>query len=198
MSFKGVVAVAGVGLLAGLALTGCTPDWASQNSGSYIMEVVNIAPAGGNPGDTIYSDVADDAGAVAVDNADVVLNIVRKNPSVVSTSALEHVYLDSYEVRYFRTDGRNVEGIDVPYRTMGAVGNVRLHTPTGEGEVAFTIPIVREQAKLEPPLRNLRHGGSAIVLTCIAEITIYGHQLNGGQGLKASGRTQVTFGDYPG
>lgn len=196
MSVKGVMAVAALGLLAGLGLTGCTPDWARENSGSYIMEIASIAPS------TLYSDVVSDSGSVSQDDADVDVNIVRKNNSgSLSVSPLEHVYLDSYEVRYFRTDGRNVEGVDVPYRTSGPLGNVRLHTPSGGGgevDVVVTIPIVRHQAKLEPPLKNLQHGGSAIILTCIAEITIYGHQLDGGQGLKASGRTQVTFGDFPG
>ena len=105
---------------------------------------------------------------------------------------------------YFRTDGRDVEGVDVPFRVTGPLGNLRFHTaaPGGSGEVEQTINItlVRHQAKLEPPLANLRGGTltdtgasqlpNAAVLTLIAEVTIYGETVQG-KGLKATGNVQV-------
>jgi hypothetical protein len=126
---------------------------------------------------------------------------------------LEHVYLDRYEVVYFRTDGRNTEGVDVPYRITGPLGNLRFHTPAAGGEVeqVVNITIVRHSAKLEPPLRNLQNifladplgfpGGPLQIpgqglITTVAEITIHAHSLNGGDGLEAKGRVQVTFGDF--
>ena len=114
---------------------------------------------------------------------------------------MEHIYIRQYSVRYFRSDGRNVEGVDVPYSISGAVGNVRYHTPGpgGSGEVEADIPItmVRHQAKLEPPLRNLVFNGASIVITCIAEVTIFGQTVQGGN-LEAKGQVQITFGDFPG
>jgi hypothetical protein len=64
---------------------------------------------------------------------------------------------------------------------------------------------VRHQAKLEPPLANLRGGTltdtffqlpNGAVLTTIAEITIFGETVQG-KALKAVGNVQVTFADFP-
>ena len=68
------------------------------------------------------------------------------------------VFLERYEVRYFRTDGRDVEGVDVPFRITGPMGtcaSTRSRRATRSRPTAI-ITIVRHQAKLEPPLRNLR------------------------------------------
>ena len=198
---------AGVLVLAtAAASTGCTPDWATSNETPFIMEIARIAgPAGVTP---FLSDVSF---PVENDEASVTVNIFRKNNNVdMSTTPVEHVYLTRYEVRYFRTDGRDVEGVDVPFRVTGPLGNLRFHTagPGGDGEVeqTFNVTLVRHQAKLEPPLANLRGGTltdtsafqlpNAAVLTLIAEVTIYGETVQG-KGLKATGNVQVTFADFP-
>ncbi len=183
--------------VAALVTSGCTADFATQNNSSLLMEIAGIAPAGGDIGGQLQSDVADDSGTAVNDDVDVTVNVYRKNPGVVSTSPLEHVFLDRYEVRFFRSDGHNAPGIDVPHSISGALGNARFHTPTGTGEIDITVPLtlVRQAAKLEPPLRNLRGGGGLLVLTCLAEITVYARQLDGAT-LRASGTVQVTFGDF--
>lgn len=198
-----------VAVLAGLVTANCTPDWATTNSTPYIMEISGIAPAGGSAGSAIRSDVSI-GGSVVNDDADVSVNIFRKNNNVpLGVSPVEHIYLERYEVRFFRTDGRNQEGVDVPFRITGPLGNVRYHTPgpggPGEVEATVTITVVRHQAKLEPPLRNLvgvltSETGTfqlpgAGVLTTIAEITIHGRTVQGG-GLEAKGNVQVTFADF--
>jgi hypothetical protein len=177
--------------LGALALSGCTPNFITDNSSSMVLEVSGI-----NNGAQILSDVITD-GIVSNDDAAVTVNLFRKNPSVTGTSALEHVYLESYDVRYFRTDGKDIEGVDVPFRISGPLGHLRFHTPTGTGEVEQTVSltIVRHQAKVEPPLRNLRGGGGQLAITCIAEITIYARQIDG-ETLQATGRVQVTFADF--
>ena len=193
--------------LGAFALGGCTPDWATSNSTPFILEIASISSDSGEL--PILSDVQVE-GSVFNDEAEVVVNVFRKNNNGdLSTSPVEHVYLERYEVRYFRTDGRNTEGVDVPFRITGPMGNLRFHTagPGGGGEVQLTtsITIVRHQAKVEPPLRNLRgvfvgdtdsilFGGSGI-LTTIAEITIHGRTVQGGV-LQAVGRAQVTFADF--
>ncbi|MBI3932637.1 MAG: hypothetical protein HY317_04420 [Acidobacteria bacterium] len=187
-----------------LGCGGCTPDWATQNSTPFVMEVAGIT--GGDGDVPILSDVLTD-GAVVNDEARVTVNIFRKNNNGdLATSPAEHIYMKRYEVRYFRTDGRNVEGIDVPHRISGPLGNVRFHTPgpggDGEVEAEMIITIVRHQAKLEPPLNNLQGvvvdslGGSALVLTTIAEITIHAQTVQG-ENLQASGQAQVTFANFP-
>jgi len=193
----------------GLSAVGCVPDWAQQNSSPYILEIASITGASGSL--PILSDVSVD-GSIVNDEALVTVNAFRKNnnPSL-GTSPVEHLYLERYEVRYFRTDGRNQEGVDVPYRTTGALGNVRFHTPGpgGGGEVSSTVSvtIVRHQAKAEPPLLNLRfvtgtdvgnlQFGGAGILTCIAEITIHGRTVQG-DAMEAVGRVNVTFANFNG
>jgi hypothetical protein len=191
----------------GLSFVACVPDWAQQNATPYIMEIASITNAEGEL--PILSDVNDaKTGGFENDNAVVTVNLFRKNNNAdLSTSAVEHVYLERYEVRYFRTDGHNIEGQDVPYRVTGPLGNPRFHTPASGSEVELEtiITIVRHQAKLEPPLRNLRlaqagDSGSVLVpqqaiITCIAEITIHGRTVQG-QVLVASGRVPVTFSDF--
>ncbi len=200
-----------------LAAAGCTPDWASRNETGFIMEIASItgtdvASSSGQGGE-IRSDVLTN-GSVFNDDAVVAVNVLRKNNSPdLGVSPVEHVYLDRYEVVYFRTDGRNTEGVDVPFRITGPLGNLRFHTAGagGEGEVEQTvnITIVRHAAKLEPPLSNLRNvlvtapgqptapfaiPGQGLITT-VAEITIHGHTIQG-DGLVARGRVQVTFADF--
>jgi hypothetical protein len=198
--------VAAVGLSSGA----CVPDWAQQNSSPYIMEIASITNQDGEL--PILSDVNNLSSAgtdsIVNDNATVLVNIFRKNNNAgLNTTAVEHLYLERYEVRYFRTDGHNVEGQDVPYRVTGPLGNLRFHTAASGAEVEAQaiITIVRHQAKLEPPLRNLRRPTigdtdsflfpQQAVLTCIAEITIHGRTLQG-DALQAVGRVPVTFGDF--
>jgi hypothetical protein len=203
---------------ASVVASGCTPDWARQNETGFILEIASIsgttASGSSGQGGEIRSDVLT-GGSVFNDDATVAVNVLRKNNNPdLGVSPVEHVYLDRYEVVYFRTDGRNTEGVDVPYRITGPLGNLRFHTasPGGQGEVeqTVTITVVRHTAKLEPPLSNLRNifnaspGGSPIgpfqfpgqgIITTVAEITIHGHTIQG-DGLEAKGRVQVTFADF--
>jgi hypothetical protein len=192
----GVVAVAAMSF-------GCVPDWARDNETGIIMEISRVGDASGFPG-PIFVDVR----STSAELASVLVNVYRKNPDVSSTSPLEHVRLESYQVQYFRSDGRNVEGLDVPYRTTGALGSIRFHTPTDTDEIELEtfIPIVRETAKLEPPLVNLvgrvigavpagRIAGEGAITT-MAEITVYARQVTTGEPLHATGRVQVVFTDF--
>ena len=191
-----------------LSLTACVPDWARENETGLLMEIAGITGVPGNEGfaagDILLSDVFPDLN----DDALVTVNVYRKNPTVASTSPLEHVRLESYQVRYFRSDGQSVEGVDVPRRITGALSSQRFHTPTetGEIEIDALVTVVRQQAKNEAPLRNLvgifRGGTGSLlfpgqgIITTVAEITVYARQVTTGEPLSASGRFQVTFGDF--
>jgi len=185
----------------GLAGTGCVPDWAQTNTSPYILEISSISPL------HVFSDVQIGEGSIINDDVQVSVNAFRKNNNAdLSTSPVQHMYLERYEVRYFRSDGRNQEGVDVPYRITGPLGNVRFHTIT-QSELELTVPItiVRHQAKLEPPLRNLRfvagtdtgteQDGGAVVMTTIAEITVHARTVQG-DALVAVGNVQVSFSNF--
>jgi hypothetical protein len=196
-----------VGLAA--SMTGCVPDWARENETGLLMDVIGISTLaggeGGTEGDILLSDVDPDFN----DDAVVTVQLYRKNPTVSTSTPLEDVVLQSYQVRYFRSDGHNVEGFDVPHRITGALNSVILHAPTeiGESTADVIVTLVRQQAKHEAPLATLVRPlgvpatGSLLVpgqgiITTIAEITVYGRQITSGDALSATGRVQVTFADF--
>ena len=199
-----LVGQAAVLVAVALATPGCVPDWATENQSPFILEIANITGPGG-----VVPFLSDVSIPIVNDEATVTVNVFRKNNNPdMSVSPVEHLYLERYEVRYFRTDGRDVEGVDVPFRITGPLGNLRFHTasPSEEIEQTVSITLVRHQAKLEPPLANLRGGtftdtGAAqfpngAVLTTIAEVTIFGRTVQGAA-LRAVGNVQVTFADFP-
>jgi hypothetical protein len=159
-----------------LMLPGCVPGYVKDNDSPVLFLAATS-------GATITSDVS----VLAPDNAIVSLAVRAKNPKGPTSAQVPmHVVLESYSVRYFRTDGRDVEGQDVPYHFSSAInGEIDL---VETGATPFPIPIVRAQAKQEPPLRNLRViagtnplPGAQItpVVTMIAEVTVYGHTVAG-------------------
>jgi len=190
------------------AMTGCVPDWARENETGLLMVVADITgepgSTGQDAGDVLFSDVSQWIN----DDATVVVSLFRKNPTVVTTTPLEDVRLESYQVRYFRSDGHSVEGVDVPHRITGPINSVLMHAPSGvaEFEAEVLINVVRHTAKREPPLinmigilptatRSLSIPGQGII-TAVAEITIFGRQVTTGNPLTATGRFQVGFADF--
>jgi hypothetical protein len=201
LQILGVVAFAAV-------MTGCVPDWATENETGLLLEITRItgSPGGAGPaGDILLSDVT----PVFNDQALVSVQLFRTNPTVLESTPLEDVRLESYQVRYFRTDGHNIEGEDVPHRITGPLNSVYLHAPVGIGEALATvvIDVVRHQAKEEPPLVNLRgfliDRGTGIflssgqgIITTVCEITVFARQVTTGEALTATGRFQVTFANF--
>ena len=192
-----------------VSMVGCVPDWARENETGILMEIAGIEGRPGVEGIDDGSILMSDVTPVFNDDALVTVNVYRKNPTVSATSPLEHVRLESYQVRFLRSDGHNVEGVDVPHRITGPLTSVRFHPPTDTGEVEaeVVITVVRHQAKVEPPLINLRDflvssttglpllSGQGIITT-IAEITVYARQVTTGEPLSATGRFQVTFANF--
>jgi hypothetical protein len=161
-----------------LMLPGCVPGYVKDNDSPVLL-------LSATDGSTLTSDVS----VLTADVAGVAIAVRAKNPKgPVAATVPMHVVLESYTVRFFRTDGRDVEGQDVPFHFSGAInGEIDILT---SGATTFAIPVVRAQAKQEPPLRNLRQipgittnplPGAAInpVITMIAEITVYGHTVAG-------------------
>jgi hypothetical protein len=99
------------------------------------------------------------------------------------------VTITRYRVVYRRTDGRNVQGVDVPYAFDGGVTGT---VPLG-GTVTLSFELVRHVAKLEPPLAQLRSNGSLIYT--IADITFFGKDRVGND-IQATGSIQVDFGNF--
>jgi hypothetical protein len=93
-------------------------------------------------------------------------------------------------VKFTRSDGRNTPGVDVPYPFDGAATGT---FDSNGGTLTFVL--VRAQAKLDPPLKALRNGGGAIMISTIATVTFYGQDQAGNQ-VSVSGTISVNFADW--
>jgi hypothetical protein len=107
------------------------------------------------------------------------------------TSFLNDIIVNRYRVDYFRSNGRNTPGVDVPYGIDGTM-NVRVPVDTN---TTGAILVVRHEAKKEPPLSELDNGPSEGVITAQAEIKFFGQDLSG-RTVSATGYLEIHFGNY--
>lgn len=131
--------------------------------------------------------------AVFNDIGQVTMSIVLKDPGqtgLTSTpSQLNTVTFSRYRVEYRRADGRNTPGVDVPFPIDSAV----TFTVPADGAVTASFELVRNTAKREAPLRELRN--SNVVMSTIADVTFYGRD-QAGNAVTAAGSIGVNFGDF--
>ena len=182
MRAKGFVLV-----LSALAASGCVPEWARQGDSPEVLLMTGI-----NNGSPITSDVRISTGTVCPDFATLRLENHRRNPLNTDASFRADIVVERYDVRYFRSDGRSTEGVDVPFRITG---NVAQEIQAGNA-ASLNVEIVRRQAKLEPPLRNLVDLGGAQVVTMFAEVTVYARSTINQTTNSVSARVQVDFADF--
>lgn len=176
-------------LAAALAMSGCGDEYVTNSRASVLLILASI-----NEGSVLDSEVRygsqGDQQFICEDEVPVDLAVRNKNPNSESPRIPGAVLVTGYDVRYYRSDGRNQEGIDVPYRIAGKISTAVDVATSGTVEVI--IEVVRRQAKLEPPLSNIEQ---AAVLTMFAHITIYGETVSG-ERVEASGDLQIDFADY--
>jgi hypothetical protein len=168
-----------------LAVAGCSADYVEQSQASVLLVVEAV-----NAGSPVLSDVrgsGENDATIVNCVTEVEVTVRAKNPTQL-TSAVQDVRILRYDVVWRRSDGRGVEGADVPYRTSG---NITITVSPGEN-VTFPIDLVRHQAKLVPPLSNIT---GLQVVTMFADITLTGEVISG-EGVSGQGTAQVTFADY--
>jgi hypothetical protein len=144
-------------------------------SGFLLSDVIN------HTNNTIFDDIGR-----------VTMSLHLKDPGAPGITAgptpLNEVTFTRYHVAYRRSDGRNVEGMDVPYAFDGAL----TFTVTVAGSTGI-FELVRHTAKAEAPLAALN--SSAVVIATIAEVTFYGKD-QAGNSVAVTGTIQVNFGDF--
>jgi hypothetical protein len=135
-----------------------------------------------SPCPTVFNDVGS-----------VEMSLILKDPGSPglpsSPSELNAVTINRYRVEYRRTDGHNIQGVDVPYAFDSGV----TFTVPATGEVTAGFQIVRHSAKREAPLQALRFSGNKI--STIATVTFYGQDQAGNE-ISASGNIGIDFGDF--
>ena len=182
MRAKAIVLVLGA-----LAASGCVPDWAKQGDSPEILLMTGI-----NSGAPLESDVRISTGSVCPDFVPLRVENHQKNPLNTDASFRADIVIERYGVRYFRSDGRSTEGVDVPYAISG---NVAQEVQGGSAAV-LSLEVVRRQAKLEPPLRNLVNLGGGQVVTMFAEVTLHARSTVNQTTNTATARLQIDFADF--
>jgi hypothetical protein len=192
-----------------LSLTpGCItePDTVDNDASNVLVEIVSMqgqAFDDQGPGDAavdLFSDVCfappGSGCSVFNDNAIVTMRAFLKDPAQVGSDEptnINHVVFERYRVTYIRADGRNVPGVDVPYPFDG-VANFVIPTGSVQGTERGFI-IVRHQAKVETPLRELLGSSNFAIISTIAQVDFYGHDL-AGRAITVTGYLNITFADF--
>jgi hypothetical protein len=207
---QGVLRLCGGAALAGLlALAGCTKAQLEGTGPVYPVLDQLSASAGAKPtefGGFLASDVLTFVKkninnqqvcvpTIFEDGGRATFHIAMKDPGSDSAptipSPANTINFSRYHVRYVRADGRNTEGVDVPY---GFDGGMTLSVLGGNVSIGQLI-VVRLQAKEEAPLKQLANGGGALVISTIAEITFYGTD-QAGHPVSVVGHMNVDFSDW--
>jgi hypothetical protein len=167
------------------AASGAEPGVLSNVLSSDVITLVKVTDADGKQ--VLQPTVFADAGLVS-------FTLALKDPGTLANPAkpspTNFITVTRYHVDYIRSDGHNVQGVDVPYSFDGAA-TVTV-TDVG-GSVAFTL--VRVQAKAETPLVTLVNGGGAGTISTIARVTFYGTD-QAGRAVTVSGQISVNFSDW--
>jgi hypothetical protein len=192
-SMKIVVALA-MSLAALMALTSCSDAVRTGQSSSYLI----LQSMGGGASNTpvVQSDVFNSTpppGSVLQDNGTATIQVSLKDPLGSSPTDVNAITITQYHVQYTRTDGHNVQGVDVPFAFDSGITQT---IPAG-GSAAVNFTLVRVQAKLEAPLLALKGGRGQEVISTIAQVTFYGQDQNG-RSVSISGNIEVDFADWAG
>jgi len=151
--------------------------------------------AGQDEGQGLLSDVCatdDDHPPCTVFNDNVIVTFAAfPKDQAVFSGLVNDVVFDRYRVTYTRADGRNVPGVDVPYAFDGVQSFL---VPIDGTEVERVFIVVRHQAKLESPLRELSQSAAGLI-SVLAQIDFYGHDV-AGRSIKTTAHLSITFGDF--
>ena len=176
-----------------VVLVSCNPleNETLSNSMLVIMKLTG-QDINGNTVNFLQSDVLTSANTVTADQATVTLGAQMLNPNPINgSSQYNNVMVTRYVVTYFRSDGKNVVGVDIPYSFEGQLST--LVEIDNIEELSFIL--VREVAKLEPPLINLHEGRGDGVLQLKAKVDFYGHDL-ANKAVKSTGYLSIYFANY--
>ncbi len=111
-------------------------------------------------------------GNVKRDTTKIVVKSIYRDPSKHTTSAFADILLQEQRVTYFRYDGN--PNVPEPF-VITLPGNL---VPNG-GELNLEMIVVRADAKLKSPLKELAFGGGEGEIYLSAQVEFYGEDLAG-------------------
>ncbi len=153
-----------------------------QPTNPLLSDVITIvtspAPCSSStPCPTVFNDIGQ-----------VVMHLTSKNVSLAPTTN-NQVTISRYHVTYRRADGRNTQGVDVPFAFDGTVTGL---VPP-DGQVTLSFELVRHVAKEESPLVQLIVNPG--IISTIADVTFYGTD-QVGNAISAAGSMTIEFGNF--
>jgi hypothetical protein len=189
-------------LVAGVVLTitsvSCGDLVRQGTASSYLIISTLEGASGADPGKFgtgVASDVItikDNVATIFNDIGKVTFKLGMKDPgsagTPVSPTQNNWITLTQYHVQYVRSDGHNIEGVDVPYAFDGGITGT-----VGGGDLTTGFTLVREQAKQEAPLGAL--ATNPISISTIARVTFYGRD-QAGREVSVTGNIDVSFANY--
>ena len=182
----------GIVILTLAAASACGQVNTGRSPSYLLIDSMLAAPGGRGSGtlsNTLQSDVLTDGG-IYEDFGSVNLRVELKDATSPS-GPTNSVTVTRYHVSFRRSDGRNTQGVDVPYAFDGGA----TATITAGGTQPLRFVLVRAQAKTESPLAALRGGGGSIFISALADVTFYGQDQNGNQ-IAVTGTISVNFADW--
>jgi hypothetical protein len=162
-----------------------------------VIESLTGTDTAGNEGNFVQSDVQKidkDTGTayVVADIGKATLSARLIDPAPkYGTSSYADIQLTRYVVTYTRSDGKNTPGIDVPYPIEGNLS--ALIKVDVQSSIIFVV--VKEVAKLEPPLLSLVQNRAEGVLNVTAKVDLYGHDMLNNN-VKTTGYLSIFFANY--
>jgi hypothetical protein len=157
-----------------------------------VVLVVDHLIVGDDEQGTLLSDVIT-KNSTFNDMAEVEMRLILKDPGppgvTVGPSLLNAVTITRYRVEYRRSDGRNTQGVDVPYSFDSAL---TFNVPS-DGSATGVFQLVRHAAKEEAPLKALAN--NLDIISTIAYVTFYGHD-QAGNDVSATATIGVDFGNF--
>jgi hypothetical protein len=172
-----------INTLSGARGNATTGTFGSTLISDVITNVITPAPcAADNPCPTIFGDPGQASFSLALKDPGPV-------GATVSPTNANAITITRYHVSYRRADGRNTQGVDVPYGFDGAI----TATVAGTSATVVGFQLVRLDAKQEAPLVQLKFNG--VFLTVLADVTFYGHDQVGNE-VSVMGTIQIDFGNF--
>ena len=198
-----------IGLAALIAASISCGDVVRQGSSPVYLVIDSLtgtrgAAQVGQPGTTLISDVITNITApdpcstlkpcptVFGDNGTVTLRAPLKDigaTSSLSPTSNNEVTINRVHVEYIRADGRNTQGVDVPFAFDSALTGT---VPAG-GRLTLGFELVRNVAKRESPLVQLQTSSNFIA--AIAKVTFYGTDRTGNS-VSVQGQISIEFGNF--
>lgn len=176
-----------------LAMTACNTGCnalENKSTSASMLQLVSLTGKDlqGNEGSTtVFSDVIFE-NSIINDNGVAALAAYPLDPLILEPSPYMEVMVDQIDIDFKRTDGRNVEGVDVPFRFTQPMSML---VPFGTGaNIPFVL--IRHAAKLEAPLLELREWvNQEKILQLVAIVTIHGKDLGGHRVAPVTGNLSV-------